>query len=99
MDVVRIWAVQLALGRIGSIIVNGLLVTSNDNGTDVSKIYAKTKLETLGGVPLEEYLFEDFGSDIKHGFDSEEGNLGMCTKVSAPDEPLDSCLDCRDFDS
>ncbi|KII65634.1 E3 ubiquitin-protein ligase UBR1 [Thelohanellus kitauei] len=85
--------------RIESIIINGLLVTSNDSEKDIRLIYSKTKLDTLVGSPLEDYIFEGSGPDIKQWFESDEGNLGMCTKVLTFDDPMYFCLECRAHDS
>ncbi|KII72153.1 E3 ubiquitin-protein ligase UBR1 [Thelohanellus kitauei] len=84
--------------RIDSIIVQGLLITSNDTGTDVNQIYANHKLETLVAVPLKEYILEGFGPEIKHWFDSNEGNLETCTQVIAAGDFVYLCKDCHRHD-
>ncbi|KII62947.1 E3 ubiquitin-protein ligase ubr-1 [Thelohanellus kitauei] len=84
--------------RIDNIIINGLLVTSNDTGADANKIYSNDKLETLVGVPLEEYIFEGFDPEIKQWFDSDEGNLETCTKIIGEGEPVFMCIDCQRHD-
>ncbi|KII72155.1 E3 ubiquitin-protein ligase UBR1 [Thelohanellus kitauei] len=85
--------------RIESIIIDGLLVTSNDSEKDIRLIYSKTRLYTLVGSPLEDYIFEGSGPDIKQWFESDEGNLGMCTKILTFEDHMYKCLECRGHDS
>ncbi|KII71328.1 E3 ubiquitin-protein ligase UBR1 [Thelohanellus kitauei] len=81
--------------RLDSIIINGLLVTSNDTEIDVSQVYGKNKLMKLVGVPLENYIFEGCDLDFKQWFQSKECNLEACTKVLTPYSFIYTCLDCR----
>ncbi|KII63745.1 E3 ubiquitin-protein ligase UBR2 [Thelohanellus kitauei] len=81
--------------RIDNIIINGLLVASNDYSTEIDKLYSTVQLEYLVGTFLKEYLFEGFGPDIKQWFDSDEGNTNMCTKVIPVGDSVYICQDCQ----
>ncbi|KII63193.1 hypothetical protein RF11_07874 [Thelohanellus kitauei] len=81
--------------RVDSIIINGLLVTSNDTGTDPSQIYSKSRMEKIVCDELVEYIFEWVGFDVKEWFDSDEGKLEMCTRVLHAYYPAITCLDCE----
>ncbi|KII61020.1 E3 ubiquitin-protein ligase UBR1 [Thelohanellus kitauei] len=81
--------------RIDIIIINGLLIASNDSATGVSEIYSKSRLENLVGGPLKKYVFEGFDPDINEWFDSDSGGLPVCTKIFHPRDQVYTCLDCR----
>ncbi|KII74522.1 E3 ubiquitin-protein ligase UBR1 [Thelohanellus kitauei] len=85
-------------GRMNTIIIKGLLVSSNDTGTHVREIFTIDRLESLVGVALEEYIFEEVGPDIQKWFFSEHCNLGMCTNVISAGDAIYSCLECQQHD-
>ncbi|KII62744.1 E3 ubiquitin-protein ligase UBR1 [Thelohanellus kitauei] len=81
--------------NIENFIVNGLLITSNDNTTDLDKVFNRPRLEKLVGRPLKDYTFEGFGDEVKEQFFSDSGALSMCTKFFRRGDALYSCLDCQ----
>ncbi|KII64785.1 hypothetical protein RF11_03390 [Thelohanellus kitauei] len=56
-------------GRIDEILINGMLVTSNDARADVTDIYHRCRLKELVTKPLKEFALEGFGSGIRDEFD------------------------------
>ncbi|KII69349.1 E3 ubiquitin-protein ligase ubr11 [Thelohanellus kitauei] len=80
---------------INTIIINGLLVTSNDIGTSVGRIYSNERLEALVGAFVEDYVFEGSSSDVKTWFDLDSGGLKMCTRIFRAGDEVYTCLDCQ----
>ncbi|KII68620.1 E3 ubiquitin-protein ligase UBR1 [Thelohanellus kitauei] len=81
--------------KIDAIIINGLMVTSNDKRNSVKEIYDKDRLLTLVGVPLKQYLFEGFSPDVKEWFDSDDGKLSKCNNVIFKDDLSSRCIECE----
>ncbi|KII64787.1 hypothetical protein RF11_03392 [Thelohanellus kitauei] len=78
-------------GRIDKIIINGLLITSNDYKADAVDIYYLSRFYKLVTEPLEEFVFEGFGNGILN--ESDFCALSKCTRILCPADHLCACID------
>ncbi|KII63970.1 E3 ubiquitin-protein ligase UBR1 [Thelohanellus kitauei] len=81
--------------RIDNIIINGLMVTSNDEERYISQYFSRNRLEVVVREPLKEYILEELDPNIKALFYLESRDLKTCFKIFDPADEVYSCLDCQ----